>query len=106
MFVKFKMARITLHNLAVPSPSKVKWKRGNVYENRVLRRHSLVRKYIITFYWLTPFADSFLNSDWLELVIYFQTNEQGGEQNALLVNFSDNSDLRRGFQGKFARLLG
>ena len=29
----------------------------------------------MTFYWLTPFADSFVNSDWLELVINFQTNE-------------------------------
>ena len=64
------------------------------------------KKIYNNFLLVNPFADSFLNSDWLELVIYFQTNEQGGEQNALLVNFSDNSDLRRGFQGKFARLLG
>ena len=56
------------------------------------------------FHWLTPFADSFVNSDWLELVIFFHTNEQDGEQNAFMVNFSDNSDLRRGFQ--FAQLLG
>ena len=44
------------------------------------------------------FADSFINSDWLELVIYFQTNEPDGEQNAFIVNFSDNSDLWRGFK--------
>ena len=29
----------------------------------------------MTFYWLTPFVDSFVNSDWLELIIYFHTNE-------------------------------
>ena len=53
----------------------------------------------MTFYWLTPFANSFSNSDWLELEIYFfQTNEQDGEQNVFMVNFSDNSDLRRGFK--------
>ena len=44
------------------------------------------------------FADSFVNSDCLELVIYFRTNKQESEQNAFLVNFSDNSDLRRGFK--------
>ena len=53
----------------------------------------------MTFYWLTPFTNSFSNSDWLELEIYFfQTNELDGEQNAFMVNFSDNSDLRRGFK--------
>ena len=36
----------------------------------------------MTFYWLTSFADSFFNSDWLELVIYFHNNEQVGEQNS------------------------
>ena len=44
------------------------------------------------FHWLTPFADSFVNSDWLELVIFFHTNEQDGEQNSFMVNISDNSD--------------
>ena len=58
----------------------------------------------MTFYWLTPFVDSFVNSDWLKMVIYFHTNEQDGEQNTFMVNFSDNSDLPRGF--KFAQLLG
>ena len=52
----------------------------------------------MTFYWLTPFADSFVNSDCLELVIYFRTNKQESEKNTFLVNFSDNSDLRRGFK--------
>ena len=52
----------------------------------------------MTPYWLTPFADSFVNSDWLEFVIYFHTNEQGGELNAFTFNISDNSDLRGGFQ--------
>ena len=47
----------------------------------------------MTFDWLTPFVDSFVNSDWPELVIYFHTNQQDGEQNALEVNFSDDSDL-------------
>ena len=32
------------------------------------------------------------------MVIYFQTNEPDGEQNAFIVNFSDNSDLWRGFK--------
>ena len=31
------------------------------------------------------------------MVIYFRTKEPDGEQNAFIVNFSDNSDLRRGF---------
>ena len=46
----------------------------------------------MTFYWLTPFAYSFVNSDWLELVIYFHTYEHDGEQNAFTVRLSDNSD--------------
>ena len=50
------------------------------------------------FYWLTPFVDSLLNSDWFELVINFHINKQEGEQNIFTVNFSDNSDLRRGFK--------
>ena len=50
------------------------------------------------FHWLTPFADSFVNSDWLELVIFFHTNEQDGEQNAFMVNISDNSDQWRVFK--------
>ena len=45
----------------------------------------------MAFYWLTPLADSFVNSDWLEFVIHFQTNEQGGEQSAFMVNLSENS---------------
>ena len=52
----------------------------------------------MTFDWLIPFADSFVNSDWLELVIYFHTNEQDNEQNAFTANFSDNNDLRPGFK--------
>ena len=52
----------------------------------------------MTFCWLTSLADSFVNSDWLELVIYFQTNEPDGEQNSFMVNFSDNSDVRQGFK--------
>ena len=50
----------------------------------------------MTFYWLTPFVESLVNSNWLELVIYFQTKEPYGEQNAFIVNFSNNNDLRRG----------
>ena len=30
---------------------------------------------VVTFYWLTRFVDSFVNFDWLDLVIYFHTNE-------------------------------
>ena len=45
----------------------------------------------MAFYWLTPLADSFVNSDWLKFVIHFQTNEQGGEQSAFMVNLSENS---------------
>ena len=59
----------------------------------------------MTFYWLTPLSDYFVNSDWLELVIYFHTNEQDSERNAFMVIFLENIDLRRGF-GDFARLLG
>ena len=59
----------------------------------------------MTFDWLTPFVDSFLNSDWPELVIYFHTNQQDGEQNALEVNFSDDSDLRRGFEASLRNFL-
>ena len=51
----------------------------------------------MTFDWLTPFSDSFVNSDWLELIIYFHTNEQD-EQNAFTANFSDDSDLRPGLK--------
>ena len=47
----------------------------------------------MTFHRLTSLADFFVNSDWLELVIYFQTNEPDGEQKSLMVNFSDNSDV-------------
>ena len=36
---------------------------------------SLLTHYTMTFYWLTPFVNSFVNSDWLELIIYFHTNE-------------------------------
>ena len=52
----------------------------------------------MTLYWLTPLADSFVNCDWYELVISIHTNEQDGEQTDSTVNFSDNSDLRRGFK--------
>ena len=43
-----------------------------------------------------------MNSDWLELVIYFHTKEQDGGQNAVMVNFSDN---RRGFKASLRRRL-
>ena len=29
----------------------------------------------MTFYWLTPFVDTFVISDWLDLVIYIHINE-------------------------------
>ena len=37
----------------------------------------------MTFNWLIPFVDSFVNSDWFELVIYFHTNEEEDELNVL-----------------------
>ena len=52
----------------------------------------------MTFYWLTPLSDYFVNFDWLELVIYFHTNEQDSERNAFVVIFLENTDLRRGFK--------
>ena len=56
------------------------------------------RKYVTTFHWLSTIAYSFFNSDWLELVICFHPNEQDGEQNAFIVNFSVISDLRQGLK--------
>ena len=46
------------------------------------------------------FVDSFVNSGWLKLMVFFHANEQDGEQNAFMVNFTENSngDLRRGFK--------
>ena len=35
----------------------------------------------------------------------FQTNEPDGEQNAFMVNFSDNSDLRRRFTAILRNLI-
>ena len=52
----------------------------------------------MTLNWLTSFADSLVNSDWFELVIYFHISEQDDELDVFTVNFSDNSDLRRGFK--------
>ena len=52
----------------------------------------------MTFYWLTSLAESFFNSHWLELVIYFQTNEPDGEQKSFMANFSGSSDVRQGFK--------
>ena len=31
-------------------------------------------------------------------MVFFHANEQDGEQNAFMVNFSDNNDLRLGFK--------
>ena len=63
---------------APPLPPQVKRRRGNVYVNLTLivfRDVTLAKKYTITLYWLTPFVDSFVSSDLLELIIYFHTNE-------------------------------
>ena len=70
----------------------MKRKRGNVYANltQIVFRDVtffFARKYLMTFYWLTPFADSFVNSDWQELVIYFHTNKQDVKQIAFIVIF-------------------
>ena len=51
---------------------------------------------------VTSLAESFVNSDWLELVIYFQTKKPNGKQNFFMVNFSDNSDLRQGFKASLS----
>ena len=65
------------NNLPAPPPTpppQVKRRRGNVYVN-LFRDVTLAKKYTITLYWLTPFVDSFVSSDLLELIIYFHTNE-------------------------------
>ena len=51
---------------------------------------------------VTSLAESFVNSDWLELVIYFQTKKPNGKQNSFMVNFSDNSDLQQGFKASLS----
>ena len=66
----------------------MKRKRGNVYANLT----QIVFRDVTFFlqentYWLTPFADSFVNSDWQELVIYFHTNKQDVKQIAFIVIF-------------------
>lgn len=38
------------------------------------------KKNIMTLFWFTLFVDFFVNSDWLELVVFFYTNEQDGEE--------------------------
>ena len=53
---------------------------------------------ICDFLLVYPYCRFLRQFGWLELVIYFHTNKQDGEQNALMLNFSDNSDLRRGFK--------
>ena len=61
-----------------PPPPQVKRRRRNVYVNLTLivfRDVTLAKKHTITLYWLTPFVDSFVSSDLLELIIYFHTNE-------------------------------
>ena len=70
--------------------------------NRVTCHYCFARKCIMNFYWLTPFAYSFVNSDRLELVIYFskRKNEPEDDQNAFMVNFADDSDLRRGSKAR------
>ena len=66
------------NNLPAPPPPQVKRRRRNVYVNLTLivfRDVTLAKKHTITLYWLTPFVDSFVSSDLLELIIYFHTNE-------------------------------
>ena len=53
---------------------------------------------ICDFLLVNPFCRFLRQFGWLESVTYFHINEQDGEQNAFMVNFSDNSDLRRGFK--------
>ena len=65
--------------------------------NRVLWRH-FAWKYVIAFNWLTLLVASFVNSDCLELVVFFHAHIQAGKQSSLMVNFMNNSDLRRGFK--------
>ena len=55
--------------------------------NRVPWRHSFAKKKYNDFLSVIPFADSFVNSYWRELVICFHTNEQDGEQNVFMVIF-------------------
>ena len=53
---------------------------------------------ICDFLLVNPFCRFLRQFGWLESVSYFHINQQDGEQNAFMVNFSDNSDLRRGFK--------
>ena len=55
--------------------------------NRVTCHHCFARKCIMNFYWLTPFAYSFVNSDRLELVIYFQ-NEKTNQKMTKMLSWS------------------
>ena len=86
---------VSLH-VAAPTPHLPRWNGSKGISMKPLPpimfcNVSFCKKICNGFYWLTPFADSFPN--WQELVIYFHTNQQDGEQNAFMVTFSDNSDL-------------
>ena len=80
-----------------------------LYENLVLNLHlclltliefrdvTLLQENIMTSYLFTLLSilSSILIDERIDkLVIYFHTNEQDGEQNNYMVNFSNKSDLR------------
>ena len=80
-----------------------------LYENLVLNLHlclltliefrdvTLLQENILTSYLFTLLSilSSILIDERIDkLVIYFHTNEQDGEQNNYMVNFSNKSDLR------------
>ena len=56
---------------------------------------TLLQENIMTSYLFTSILSSILIDERIDkLVIYFHTNEQDGEQNNYMVNFSNKSDLR------------
>ena len=55
----------------------------------------------MAFNYLTFFVDSFLNSEWLELVVFFQNYDQAGDQSAFTVDFTNKGDLQRGLKTSF-----
>lgn len=82
---------LPLQNFCVPREFSSGTNRKNVYHlhpNQNFREFVvngkqpgiLSKKLKVTLFWFTLFVDFFVNSDWLELVVFFYTNEQDGEE--------------------------
>lgn len=89
-----------LYNLCVaipsPPPSKGKQKGGNIYENMtqiMLYDVTLLCGDYNDFLLVNRFVDSFMNCDWLEMMVFFHTNKQDGEQSTFMVNYANNRNL-------------